>query len=356
MSSGGASANCSRGRRCIGPDQAAAHAEVALAGCEPAVETRWHEPCCRVRAMPDEPTPILARHTRIGMAALSFGVAAMMGLASAVGIFARGDGAARRVTSIRGEVFHYATSGVYAFNAERVVAEGIGWDWFTLAVATPAMLAALPLLVRGSLRGRMFALGLLGYAFYQYLMYAMTWAFGPLFPLFIGLYATSLAGIVWIVSTIDLGAVARTLGPGFPRRRMVALCSVMALMLVGMWTQRVAVGLRSETPQLFGMTTMVVQALDLGLIVPLCLWTAVTTWRRRPVGYLLSALLVVKGFAMAAAIVAMLLSAWAIEGEPELPALIVFILLAAMLSWLGLRVYTAAEPRTKVFHAESVAL
>lgn len=306
--------------------------------------------------MPDEPTPTLALHTRIGMAALCFGVAAMMGLASALGIFARGDGAAQHATSVRGEVFHYTTSGVYAFNAERVVAEGIGWDWFTLAVATPAMLAALPLLVRGSLRGRMFALGLLGYAFYQYLMYAMSWAFGPLLPLFIGLYATSLAGIVWIVSTIDLGAVARALGPDFPRRRMVALCCVMALVLVGMWTQRVAVGLRSETPQLFGMTTMVVQALDLGLIVPLCLWTAVTTWRRRPVGYLLSALLVVKGFAMAAAIVAMLLSAWAIEGTPELPALIVFSLFAAMLSWLGLRMYTAAAPRMEDRHAEIVAI
>lgn len=77
--------------------------------------------------------------------------------------------------------------------------------------------------------------------------------------------------------------------------------------------------------------------------------------RRRPVGYLLSALLVVKGFAMAAAIVATLLSAWAIEGTPGLPALLMFSLLAAMLSWLGLRVYTA-EPRTEDFHARSVAL
>ncbi len=268
----------------------------------------------------------------------------MMGLAAALGVFARGDGAAQASTTLRGETFSYMTTGVYAFNAERVVAEGVGWDWFTLLVAVPALFATIPFVARGSLRGRLFALGLLGYAFYQYLMYAMTWAFGPLFPLFIVLYGASLVGIIWITSSIDLAAVAARFSGRFPRRRMVALCGLMALLLTGMWTQRIALAYRSDPPQLFGMTTMVVQALDLGLIVPLCLWTGVTTWRAQPVGYLLSALLVVKGFAMAAAIVAMLLSAWAVEGKPELPALVVFGLIAAAQGWLGLRMYAAPVP------------
>lgn len=278
------------------------------------------------------------------MAVLCACIAAMMGVAAGLGVFARGDGAVQAATSIRGEAVRYVTTGVYAFNAERVVAEGVGWDWFTLVVAAPALLAAVPWVARGSLRGRLFALGLLGYATYQYLMYAMSWAFGPLLPLFIVLYAASLAGVVWIAASLDLAAVADSLGPGFPRRRMAALCGVMPLVLVGMWTQRIAVGLASATPELFGMTTMVVQALDLGIVVPLCVWTGVATWSARPVGYLLSALLVVKGFAMAAAIVAMLLSAWAVSGAPELPALVVFGLFAAALGWLGLCMYVPARP------------
>lgn len=281
---------------------------------------------------------------RIGMAALCTCIAAAMALAAALGVFARGDGAVLATTSIRGEAFEYTTTGVYAFNAGRVVAEGVGWDWFTLVIAAPALLVAAPAVARGSLRGRLFALGLLGYAFYQYLMYATTWAFGPLFPLFVGLYGASLAGLVWIVSTLDLAAVATTFGPGFPRRRMAALCVVMALVLLAMWAQRIAVGLLGEPPPLFGTTTMTIQALDLGIVVPLCLWTAITTWRKRPIGYLLSALLVVKGFAMASAIVAMLVSAWAASGEPEVPALALFGLFAAALGWLGLRMYRPARP------------
>lgn len=47
---------------------------------------------------------------RFGMAVLCAGVAAMMALASALGVFARGDGAVEAATSIRGELFHYVTS------------------------------------------------------------------------------------------------------------------------------------------------------------------------------------------------------------------------------------------------------
>ena len=39
--------------------------------------------------------------------------------------------------------------------------------------------------LRGSFRGRLLALGLLGYLLYQYLEYSLTWAFGPLFLLHI---------------------------------------------------------------------------------------------------------------------------------------------------------------------------
>lgn len=279
----------------------------------------------------------------IGAAWLCAAVGAMMAAAAAAGVFARGDGALLSATSIRGEQFTYTTTGVYAYNAARVVAEGVGWDWFSLVVAAPALLAAAPRVARGSLRGRLFALGLLGYAFYQYLMYATTWALGPLFPLFIALYAASLAGIVWIVSTIPLAALASAFGERFPRRGMAILSGGMGLVLVAMWASRIAAGLGGEARVLEGQTTLVVQALDLGLMVPLCLWTAVTAWRARPIGYLLSAVLVVKGFAMASAIVAMLLSAWAAEGTLEVPPLVLFGGTALAMGWLGVRMYASVR-------------
>ena len=119
--------------------------------------------------------------------------------ASAIGVFARGSGASAPGTSIRGEQFSYATDGVYAWNAVRAVAEGVGWDALTLFVAAPALLVAAVFIARGSVRGRLAAMGILGYFAYQYLMYAVFWALGPLFPLFVLLYPLSLVGIAWLL-------------------------------------------------------------------------------------------------------------------------------------------------------------
>ncbi|MFT3769250.1 MAG: hypothetical protein QM820_27745 [Minicystis sp.] len=287
----------------------------------------------------------MIRTTRKGPAALCCGLAIVAGVVAAAGIFMRGDGSTVPVLSARGEAYEMATTGLYAFNAQRVVAEGVGWDVFTLLFAVPALIAAAPAVGRGSFRGRLFALGLLAYFFYQYLMYAVTWAFGPLFLPFVLIYAASLAGIVWIGASIAREELAGRFAEGFPRKGMAVLSIGMALLLVVMWLGRVAAGLRGDMASagLLGQTTMVVQALDLGLVVPLCVLTGVTAWRARPVGYVLSSVLVVKAVAMASAICAMLISAWRVEGRLEVVPFAIFAGAAMAAAWLGVRMYRSTR-------------
>lgn len=277
----------------------------------------------------------------VRMAGLCLIVALMVGTAAVIGVFFRGEGTPTTIVSPRGEEYAMISAGVYRYNSQRMVSEGAGWDIFTLFFAVPAMLAVLFGLSRGFLRARLFALGLLVYFFYQYLCYALGWAFGPLFPLFIVIFAASLAGALWIASTIDVARLPAQLSKHFPRRGMAILCAFMAVVLLAMWGQRIAAGLRGdlETAMLLGQTTMVVQVLDLGLLVPLSLFTALAAWRGWPVGYLLSSVFVIKAVAMAAAICAMLLSAWATEGTLEVVPLLIFGTAAVAASWLGVRMY-----------------
>jgi hypothetical protein len=88
----------------------------------------------------------------------------------------------------------------------------------------------------------------------------------------------------------------------------------------------------------------VVQALDLGLIVPLALFTGVAAWRGSAVGYLLGSIVAVKAVAMAAAICAMLLSAWAYEGKLEVAPLAIFAAVAGVSGWLGIHMYRSVLP------------
>ncbi len=282
-----------------------------------------------------------------GLAALCVAIALVAGVAAGLGVFGRGSGKTASAVSIRGEAFEYVTDGVYAYNAERIVAEGVGWDIVTLFLAVPALLLSVRGVYFGSLRGRLLALGLLGYLFYQYLMYAMYWALGPLFPVFIALFAASATAIVWIISIIDVPNLPARFTGRFPRKGMAIFSAAVALLLIGMWSQRIAAALTGGVDGvLLGATTLSVQALDLGIIVPIAIATAVLLWRGRPWGYLLAAALAVKGVTMAGAICAMLVVAALVEGSLEVGGFSVFALVALGSGILARKIIISAEPLT----------
>jgi len=281
------------------------------------------------------------RRLAAACAGLALGVAAV----AAVGVFGRGEAATQTIVTVRGERVELVTDGIYAYNAERLVAEGVAWDLFTLFGAVPGLLIAAVGLHRGSLRARLIALGLLAYFFYQYFMYATAWAFGPLFVPFVAVYAASLAIGVWVGSTIRATEVAARCTDRFPLRGMAFFSFIVATVLVSMWTARIVAALRGdlEAGMLLGQTTMVVQALDLGLIVPLALFTGVLALKRRPLGYVLAAVLAVKGAALAAAISLMVIRAGLVQGSLEWGGLTIFGTATAVCVWLGSRMWRSCD-------------
>jgi hypothetical protein len=277
------------------------------------------------------------------MAALCAAIALAAGIAAGVGVVLRGSGATATVTSVRGETYEMATDGVYAFNAMRVVAEGIGWDVFTLLVAVPALMLTSIWVARRSFRGRLVGAGLLGYFVYVYLEYAVTWAFGPLFPLFIAIYSASLVGIVWIGASLAAEGLADRFGQTFPRRSWAALSLGIAFLLTVLWIERITRAL-SGPVTLHGETTMTIQALDLGLMVPATALIAAVAYRRHPVGLAAAAALAVTFTGMCAAICSMLVSAWLVTGVLELLPIVIFGLSTIGGLVVGLRMYAAVRP------------
>lgn len=293
----------------------------------------------------------------MGLAALCLVLAVLAGVTAGLGAFARGDGSLASDTSLRGERFSYATTGVYAYNAERVVAEGVGWDYLTLFFAVPALLLAVPGVYRGTVRARLFALGILAYLFYQYLMYAVFWAFGPLFVPFILLYSGSAAAIVWSVTTLDVRSLPQRFTARFPRKTIAMISGVMALQLVAMWSKRIAVAYSGDFAGagFEGTPTLAVQALDLGIIVPLALATAALLWRRSPWGYLLGSVFAVKGVTMAGAICAMLISAAIVEGSLQVPELAIFGTATALFGFAAVKTFMSiAAERSAGIHTTDV--
>lgn len=261
-------------------------------------------------------------------------------IAAAAGVFLRGDLATQSFTTVRGDEVDILIGGVYRFNGEAVAAEGVGWDLVTLFVVLPVLVITLPALYRGSVRASLLAAGILTYLLYQYAEYAMFLAYGPLFLLYVAIFALSLSGIAILVWDLDLVALAARVDGRFPRRGVTGFGVFMAVLLAGMWLPLI---LRTSgntvVPELAGGTTLVVQAFDLGFLVPLGIFTAITVWRRMPIGYVLAAIVVVKGAAMGAGIAAMLIVEYLVTDVLQVAPIALFVLVSLVSLVLAIRVY-----------------
>lgn len=253
-------------------------------------------------------------------------VALLAGAAAALGVFARGDGAFETVTSVRGETYQIATDGVYANSALQLVAEGVGWDVFTLLIAAPALALAAVFVARGSFPATLMATGALGYLLYLHLEYAVTWALGPLFVLFVSTLAASLIGLIGAAALLARAGLADRFDHRFPRRAWAGLSLGMSALLIVMWSGRIADALGAAVPALHGESTMTVQALDLGLVVPVSIVIALAALRRHPVGLAAAAAFAVTFTMMSAAIASMMVSSWIVTGVPAVEPIVVFLL------------------------------
>jgi len=271
-------------------------------------------------------------------------VALMAGTAAALGVFGRGIGTFVAATSALGEAYEIAADGVYAGSSRQLVAEGVGWDVFTLFVAVPLLAVAAAFVARRSFRGYLVAAGMLGYFLYMHLEYAVTWAFGPMFPLFVVTFGSSVVALVATATLIAKAGVRDRFDERFPRRRYAALNIAMALMLTALWIARIADGLAAETATLHGETTMTVQALDLGLVVPVSVLIAIAVLLRSPAATAAAAAFAVTFATMATAIAAMMVSAAIVTGALEAPPIVVFGLAGALGLALIARIYASAAP------------
>ncbi len=221
-------------------------------------------------------------------------------VAAGAGLLYQGQGAPISVTTVRGEHATYQSGGLYRYNPASVAREGIVWDAIDIVLALPLFIAAIWLDRRGSLRGRLLLLGTLFYFTYKYFQYAVMLAFNPLFLVYVAIFTLSAVAFFMALAGVDVARLPNRISDHFPHRLIIGFTSVMGVALILMWLGRIIpYTLADRFPDEFaGMTTLVTQALDLGMVVPLMLTTAVLLWRRSVWGYLLGGISMTFGLIM----------------------------------------------------------
>ena len=149
-------------------------------------------------------------------------------------------------------------------------------DAVTLFVAVPILAAGLYFSSRGSARGLLVLLAMLDYTFYNSAYYLFGASFNWFFLIYVAIVVLSAAALIVGLIEIDASWLKRQFQEKTPVRW------ISGYMLF------VAVGLTA-------IYLMMIFALDLTMVVPVFLIGAVWLWKRKPWGFVLGGISVIKG-------------------------------------------------------------
>jgi hypothetical protein len=241
--------------------------------------------------------------------------------ATILSLFSASCAAAASVTTLGWDRAFPDPSPAPAFNG--VLAEGRGWSAVTLGLVIPMLLVAMTKARHGSLRARLVWLGGLAYLVYTYLEMAVSGPFTPLYLIYIAAFACAIPALIMGVRTVEVESLPRALGERFPRRTIAIYALTFGVLLAAAWIKDIAartiVG-QFGWPDAYGSVRNVVQALDLGLQVPLLIAAGILLLRHRSSGYLVAAIAMVNAVCMSAALVAMVGWSAVVEGKGVLTA------------------------------------
>jgi hypothetical protein len=191
-------------------------------------------------------------------------------------------------------------------------------DLVTLALGLPLLALSTWLAFRGSLRGKLLLTGTLAFFLYTYLSMAMNTAFNALFLVYVVLFSLSLFAFILSMMSFDLASLPAQFSERLPRRAIAGLMFAAGAFLLLAWVGGRVLPplLNGQVPLLENTTTMVIQVMDLGLIVPLAFLSGILLLRRSAWGYLLASTAVMKLLTMGVAVSAMGIN-MALNGVPD---------------------------------------
>jgi hypothetical protein len=213
------------------------------------------------------------------------------------------EGKSYSLTNFRGEPVTINARGLYYWDTVSSTAQMQANDLVTLVLGLPMLVISFWLTLRGSLRGRLLLSGTLAFILYTYITMCFGAAYNPLFLVYVALFSLSLFALILSMMSFDLKSLPAHFSEKLPRRGIAALLIFAAAFLSLAWLGRIAPTLfQGQIPALDNVTSMFIQAMDLGLIVPLCILAAILLLRRNAWGYLLASVGMLKFLTMGTAV------------------------------------------------------
>lgn len=181
--------------------------------------------------------------------------------------------------------------GLYRDN-DFIKSAWFGNDLVTLLVAVPLLGAALYFSQKGSLRAQLVWMGALAYMIYNYAFYLFGAAFNKFFLVYVALFALSFYALVLGLSNLDIEGIKKRFDAKLRVQWISVYLFLISIPLIivegGQCLNFILTDKLPEVPAL-------IFALDLAVVVPNTALAGVLLWQRRAWGYVLGAMMLVKG-------------------------------------------------------------
>jgi len=230
-------------------------------------------------------------------------------IASLYGVFSNQGQGLYEFKSLQGDTVSIYGKGLYKNDSVSIVAQGKAQDIVTMLLAVPLLLISLYLMRKGSLKGRLLLTGTLGYFLYTYITYTFLWMYNSFFIVYVILMSASFFAFTLSMMSIDIEKLSLSFNNKLPVKFIGGFQIFLAVAIGLLWLGKIVPSLINGTPPL-GLehyTTLVIQGMDLGFIVPTAFLSGVLLIKRNSYGYLLSSVIIFKVITMATALTAMVI-------------------------------------------------
>lgn len=236
-------------------------------------------------------------------------IAVLSLIVSIVGVFSHQENGSYEFKSIYGETIKIYGRGIYHNDSIAVAAQGMAQDIVTMVLAIPLLIIALYFSRKGLLKGRLLLTGTLGYFLYTYVSYTFLWMYNPLFIVYVALMSLSFFAFTLSMMSFDLRILRTHFDNRLPVRFLGGFQISFAIAIGLLWLGKIIpTFLSSNAPVgLEHYTTLVIQGMDLGFIVPIAILSGILLIKREPFGYLITSVVIMKGITMGTALTAMIL-------------------------------------------------
>jgi len=221
---------------------------------------------------------------------LVFLIVVLAATATTMGIFTNDGTGPYAYQSIRGKTVMIYGKGIYKDMSAEVAPQGIAQDYITLFAGIPLLVMALFMWRKGSRRGNYLLAGIVGYFLVTYLFYTVMGMYNKLFMVYVILMGASFYAFILTLLSFETKNLETLFKPSTPIKATGGFLLFTSIAIGLLWLSIIVPPLVDGTiipVQVEHYTTLIVQGLDLGILLPAGFICGILWLKKKPLGYLL---------------------------------------------------------------------